>query len=107
MPRFLCLMLVCFASMAVSIAHAQAPSFQGLGTLGGSVSFARDVSDDGLVVVGTAASTTVSRTAFRWTSASGRVSIGGLRADKRGFANGVSSDGSVIVGEATNVPGET
>jgi probable HAF family extracellular repeat protein len=74
-----------------------------LGVLGtGHESFANAVSSDGSVVVGRASDATaddVSR-AFRWTQATGIVSLGRLNGGKGSAAFGVSGDGSVVVGTA-------
>lgn len=69
----------------------------GLGTVSGG-SESRHVSADGSVVVGTAGGV-----AFRWTEASGRVSLGGLPGPLN-YSNpgSISADGSIIVGYATN-----
>lgn len=67
---------------------------------------AQAVSADGLVVVGQSRaagdSTDVqdSILAFRWTQATGMVSLGTLPGGKYSIANDVNADGSVIVGDA-------
>ncbi len=68
-------------------------------------SVARGVSNDGAVVVGWFKSTPdASQLAFRWTEATGLVSLGGLTPDGYSLAYDVSLDGKVIVGEASSVP---
>ena len=78
-----------------------------LGVLpGGDSSQARAVSDDGAVVVGFSNSENGTR-AFRWTQASGMVSLGLLPggSDVFGYsqAYAVSPDGSRVAGIATGV----
>ncbi len=70
-----------------------------LGVLpGGDMSEAYAVSADGQVVVGVSLDTSGSAaTAFRWTAATGMVSLGTLGGN-RSYAHGVSADGSVVVG---------
>jgi probable HAF family extracellular repeat protein len=79
-----------------------------LGTLGGSGTFdsslAYGCSADGSVVVGETDSP-VGRRAFRWTSAGGMVSIGGLVGSNLSVANACNADGSVIVGFSNNSNG--
>jgi probable HAF family extracellular repeat protein len=78
----------------------------GLGDLvgvGDPESFAFDVSEDGSVVVGWAASTLglAGEEAYRWTSG-GMVGLGGLTGDfRRSSALGTSADGAVVVGSST------
>jgi probable HAF family extracellular repeat protein len=81
-----------------------AASFTGIGSLdgvgGGFRSIAYDVSADGSVVVGEAASNS-GRAAFRWTSIDGMAGLGYLPGGNSfSRANAVSADGSVIVGDA-------
>ncbi|MCE1244985.1 MAG: autotransporter domain-containing protein [Oryzomicrobium sp.] len=64
-----------------------------LGPNGGFYSSAYGVSADGSVVVGE----NLDR-AFRWTEATGMVSLGTLNNGSSSYANGVSADGSVVVG---------
>ncbi|MCH7813917.1 MAG: PEP-CTERM sorting domain-containing protein [Planctomycetes bacterium] len=70
----------------------------GLGDLPGGAfwSNARDVSGNGLVIVGGAYSAAHSREAFRWTEGEGMVALGTLSGNS--FAQAVSADGSVVVG---------
>ncbi len=92
----------------------------GLGDLPGgptnSGSSANALSADGSVVVGygtsagrpipSGGSTALTREAFRWTAATGLVSLGVLPGSYLGTdARAVSADGSVIVGEGTNAAG--
>ncbi len=79
----------------------------GLGDLagGGFSRVARDVSADGLVVVGGSFSTPGLQ-AFRWTSGGGMVGLGDLAGGGfNSFANRISADGLVIVGHSDSVSG--
>ena len=80
----------------------QTTAMVGLGDLVGGRpdSSARDVSADGLVVVGSATSPSipVASEAFRWTEAGGMVGLGHLRDGSGTLALGVSGDGSIVVG---------
>jgi probable HAF family extracellular repeat protein len=92
----------CAAAVLVgaAAAHAQVPSFHGVGDLaGGPVeSAALGVSADGGVVVGESGSASGTQ-AFRWTSAGGIAGLGFLSGvDPYSSARGVSADGAVIVG---------
>jgi probable HAF family extracellular repeat protein len=85
------------------------PSFQGLGHLPGyDWTEARDVSDDGSVVVGwsqSSGSYNTSGEPFRWTKADGMQSLGflpGAELTLDSAAYGVSVDGSTIVGGSGN-----
>ncbi|MDP2834647.1 MAG: autotransporter domain-containing protein [Pseudomonadota bacterium] len=95
------LALAAALSCAAIAAHpAQAAdTFTGLGTLGGTTSYAYAVSADGGVVVGNSNLTgdTASR-AFRWTG--GVMSDLGTLGGTYGSANGVSADGGVVAGES-------
>lgn len=86
-----------------STARAEAvATFQSMGLLpGGYASVANAVSADGSVVVGEAFSSTTE--AFRWTSGTGMVGLGGLPGGASySGARDTSSDGSVVVGEGVN-----
>jgi cysteine-rich repeat protein/probable HAF family extracellular repeat protein len=83
------------------------PMFMGLGDLGGTFpySFARGVSADGSVIVGTSSSASGSE-AFRWTAAGGMEGLGDLEGGL--FSSGawaMSADGSVIVGYCRSASG--
>jgi probable HAF family extracellular repeat protein len=69
---------------------------------GNEFSTARDVSDDGTVVVGeNDGPPPFGRRAFRWTAESGMVALEDLPSGRHPFhAYGVSVDGSVVVGDA-------
>ena len=73
------------------------------GTLlkGGFSSEARDVSNDGTVIVGYGTNSQRSE-AFRWTSTGGMVGLGHLdgEGDLQSYANAVSGDGAVVVGRS-------
>jgi probable HAF family extracellular repeat protein len=77
---------------------------QDLGTLGGSESYAYDVSADGAVVVGVARNAAGYGRAFRWTASGGMQDLGTL-GGTWSEAFGVSADGSVVVGWAGNAAG--
>ncbi|MFT3683879.1 MAG: GC-type dockerin domain-anchored protein [Phycisphaerales bacterium] len=81
-----------------------------LGVLaGGSIgsASASEVSDDGLVVVGSsAASGSTQSHAFRWTQADGMVDLGTLAGGTSSVANGISGDGQVVVGYSTSSEGQ-
>jgi probable HAF family extracellular repeat protein len=77
---------------------------QGLGDLPGDLfqSAAYGTSADGSVIVGYGyAPVAGARRAFRWTQATGMVSLGGSR---RSNATGVSADGTVITGSVNSLP---
>jgi probable HAF family extracellular repeat protein len=67
------------------------------------ISFALDVSPDGSVVVGTAASSS-GYPAFRWTKSTGMIDIGHLPGKKTTHPGGLSSNGSIIVGASYSDP---
>jgi probable HAF family extracellular repeat protein len=84
----------------------------GLGFLPGAdvpAGFANGVSSDGSVIVGASRSASVGETGFegfRWTAASGMVSVGDLSGGSfRSPANAVSADGSVVVGQSESSSG--
>jgi len=114
-------------SVIVGVSQSGPPRFEafiwesgvmvGLGDLpGGNIpgfgdffSRARSVSDNGLVVVGEAASvaSTGSWEAFGWTLAGGMVGLGDLPGGAfSSFAEEVSGDGTVVVGHSTSTDGE-
>lgn len=69
-----------------------------LGTLGGSISYARSVSDDGTVVVGYSyEQNNVDIYAFRWTESGGLADIA-IPTATSSYGYGVSADGSVVAG---------
>lgn len=82
-------------------APARTEAFQGLGDLSGGDfhSLALQVSDDGVLVVGSSIATS-GQQAFRWTQPEGMVSLGNLPGGgfKQSCAVGVSAEASVIVG---------
>jgi probable HAF family extracellular repeat protein len=79
---------------------SKAATFQGLGFLPGSSGcFARAVSADGKVVVGSASVGSSSK-AFRWTSSTGMTDFGSSGAPES-VANAVSPDGQIAVGYNT------
>jgi len=72
---------------------------QDLGTLGGPESTAYSISDDGTVIVGTANINDSSiQHAFKWTAATGMVSIHPSSVSGNSVAYKVSGDGNIIVG---------
>lgn len=78
-----------------------------LGTLGGRMSGALGVSDDGAVVVGWS-EVRINQPvhAFRWTEEGGMQDLGTLGGDSS-TAHDVSASGSVVAGSATTATGET
>lgn len=71
-----------------------ATGVQDIGTLGGTRSWAKKVSDDGSFVVGRSLDASGGQRAFKWTAAGGMQAIGGVGSDP----SSISPDGSVIVG---------
>lgn len=94
---------LCTGVIALSVFAMLCASFSQsltwLGVLpGGNMSEAYAVSADGQVVVGVSLNSSNSTaTAFRWTAATGMVSLGTLGGN-RSYAHGVSADGSVVAG---------
>lgn len=83
-------------------AGAQAPAFQGLGTLpGGVASQAEGVSADGTGVVGFSDGGGGGTEAFHWTAGGGMQGLGFLPGGIVSSASGVSADGAVVVGTGT------
>jgi probable HAF family extracellular repeat protein len=72
--------------------------FTDLGTLGGAVSGASGVNDNGSVVVGSATNSASELRAFLWTKADNMKDLGTLSGDTGAWANGISGDGQVVVG---------
>lgn len=77
-----------------------------IGSLGGALNAANDVSADGAVVVGTSSLADGTDRAFRWTAATGMVSLGLLGGGTFSQAQAISDDGSIIVGTADNGHGD-
>jgi probable HAF family extracellular repeat protein len=75
-----------------------------LGTLGGTWSYAYDISPDGRVVVGVAQNERLSPRPFLWTSAVGMRDLGTL-GGLQSAAYGISADGAVVVGWAHEASG--
>jgi probable HAF family extracellular repeat protein len=105
-----------FSSHAVrwsldGVEEGGAPGVLDLGTLGGSLSWANDISDDGRVVVGRS-DDGGSTVAFRWVEggtggAAGNPqmrSLGALGGD-HSEANAVTGDGNIVVGRAEDSDG--
>jgi probable HAF family extracellular repeat protein len=96
------------ALLGAAAAHAQVPTFTGVGDLPGGLasSAALDVSANGGVVVGESESTAGTQ-AFRWTPAGGIAGLGFLPSSPKPFstANGVSANGNVVVGTSTGSDG--
>jgi len=95
--------LAALASTAAIASAAPTPSFMGLGTTSTCrfPTLAADVSADGSVVVGRCQNNTGNGAfeAFRWTGATGLITLGDLPGG--GYSSqslGVSADGSVVVG---------
>lgn len=105
--KFLATRWVMSGAILTCASSGWAASFQGLGDLGGSISRARGVSGDGLVVVGGSRTATGFDESFFWTAQSGIVSIGDLPGSVAfGRARGVNDDGSVIVGDGISNQGQ-
>lgn len=107
--RMQCCSVLAIASLAGNVNAGDDAQFQPLGALaeppfGGARSIARDVSADGMVVVGQTrvkVDGAIEIQAFRWTKATGMVALGSLPGGmNRSIAAGVSPDGSTIVGRA-------
>ncbi|GIV08770.1 MAG: hypothetical protein KatS3mg019_0861 [Fimbriimonadales bacterium] len=94
--RIVWLALVMVYSATYSI-HAQ--SLTWLGTFGNPYSSARDVSDDGSVVVGSSRFDNYNR-AFRWTRTGGMQNLGTLPQHTYSEGYGVSADGNRVTGTA-------
>ena len=95
------------AAVALIALRADAAEFIGVGDLegGGVASYATDLSDDGMVVVGRSGSGNGSE-AFRWTS-SGMEPLGDFPdGDFFSAAHAVSADGGVVVGFGTTANGK-
>ncbi|MEN8184968.1 MAG: hypothetical protein ABFS46_20800 [Myxococcota bacterium] len=96
-------MRVALGALLVVLASSQSlasASFTGLGDLpgGASLSFARDVSANGQVVVGHSESASGTE-AFRWTASGGMVGLGDLAGGTFfSIAYAANNDGSVVVG---------
>jgi probable HAF family extracellular repeat protein len=96
--------LTSFSVLSLFTAPVQAASFRGLGFLDSSnpniYSYARGVSADGSVVVGSSSSgvNDYEYEAFRWTQETGMVGLSNLPSGNFSSATGVSADGSVVVG---------
>jgi probable HAF family extracellular repeat protein len=74
---------------------------ENLGTLGGSQTFAYDMSADGSVIVGFSYDSLGAPYAFRWVSGIGIQKIGTYYS----FAYGVSADGNTVTGSETGAAG--
>ena len=85
---------------AATALHAEGQSLIGLGTHGGSDSYANAVSADGSAVVGHAQNSAGFLRAFRWTA--GVMTDLGTLGGELSEARGVSADGSVVVGYSIN-----
>lgn len=77
----------------------------GFSELGGVNSRASGVSDDGLVIVGSAHDQTGQPRAFRWTAATGIQFLGTTRTGAPSYGWGISPDGSVVVGQTNTKQG--
>jgi len=76
-----------------------------LGTLGGTTSYADDVSADGTIVVGMSYTATGKSHAYYWSSATGLMYDMGTFGGDDSEAYAISDDGEVIVGYAEDVAG--
>jgi probable HAF family extracellular repeat protein len=98
--RFKALISACVMSLIATAGWSQ--SLTWLGTLGGNISSARDVSADGSVVVGVARGSNGFYRPFRWTPG-GRMQDLGTLGGRHGVATRVSPNGATIVGTASTV----
>ena len=98
--RFKALTSACVLSMMATVAWSQTLTW--LGTLGGNISSAHDVSADGSVVVGVARDSNGFYRPFRWTPRGGMQDLGTL-GGRHGEATRVSPNGATIVGAASTV----
>jgi probable HAF family extracellular repeat protein len=98
--RFKALISACALSLLATVAWSQ--SITWLGTLGGNISSAHDVSADGSVVVGVAQDSNGFYRPFRWTPGGGMQDLGTL-GGRHGAAMRVSPNGATIVGTASTV----
>jgi len=98
--RFKALTSACVLSLIATASWSQ--SLTWLGTLGGNISSAQDVSADGSVVVGVAQDSNGFYRPFRWTPGGGMQDLGTL-GGRHGEAVRVSPNGATIVGTASTV----
>jgi probable HAF family extracellular repeat protein len=98
--RFNALLSACVMSLIATAGWSQ--SLTWLGTLGGNISSALDVSADGSVVVGVARDSNGFYRPFRWTPGGGMQDLGTL-GGRHGEAARVSPNGATIVGTASTV----
>jgi len=98
--RFKALTSACVMLMMATVAWSQTLTW--LGTLGGDISSAQDVSADGSVVVGVAQDSNGFYRPFRWTPRGGMQDLGTL-GGRHGAAMRVSPNGATIVGTASTV----
>jgi len=98
--RFKALISACVMSLIATTGWSQ--SLTWLGTLGGNISSAHDVSADGSVVVGVAQDSNGFYRPFRWTPGGGMQDLGTL-GGRHGEAARVSPNGATIVGAASTV----
>jgi probable HAF family extracellular repeat protein len=98
--RFKALISACVMSLIATTGWSQ--SLTWLGTLGGNISSAHDVSADGSVVVGVARGSNGFYRPFRWTPGGGMQDLGTL-GGRHGEATRVSPNGATIVGAASTV----
>jgi probable HAF family extracellular repeat protein len=98
--RFNALLSACVMSLIATAGWSQ--SLTWLGTLGGNISSAHDVSADGSVVVGVAQDSNGFYRPFRWTPGGGMQDLGTL-GGRHGEATRVSPNGATIVGTASTV----
>jgi len=90
----------CALSLLATVAWSQTLTW--LGTLGGNISSAHDVSADGSVVVGVAQDSNGFYRPFRWTPGGGMQDLGTL-GGRHGAAMRVSPNGATIMGTASTV----
>jgi len=98
--RFNALLSACVLSLIATAGWSQPLTW--LGTLGGDISSAHDVSADGSVVVGVARDSNGFYRPFRWTPGGGMQDLGTL-GGRHGEAVRVSPNGATIMGTASTV----
>ena len=90
---------IAFLISAAAAANAQ--QLTDLGSLGGTNTRARWLSEDGSVAVGFSNNSSNLSRAFRWTRSGGMTDLGTL-GGSTSIAYGVSNDGAIVVGTSTN-----
>jgi probable HAF family extracellular repeat protein len=92
---------IAIAFLISAAAAANAQQLTELGSLGGTNTRARWLSEDGSVAVGFSNNSSNLSRAFRWTRSGGMTDLGTL-GGSTSIAYGVSNDGAIVVGTSTN-----